>query len=311
MFLFFYFGEGASMLIKFSRLTTVILIFSFISYLYPMNKAIFKQGFVEVENKSLLKDDYENLYKKFDIFIDKMSNHKDFSEKIYYAEKEYSKNITETKRYCNAPPSYRDPLVHPTKRFNKIYCQYTLGHHEFLKKDKDLPGEASDFYDCMREVDTAAKAYFVEILQHLENEKPGIRPLLYGNYKELTVISKIVRYKKNQAHKWGTTPHFDKSALSLILDSNDKNHESLLLCEDVENPSIEALHKPERQFAHKNDATSAILIPGLAFKKAKWDINPTLHGVTTFDKEYRHAIISFLLIPDIDMTNLQTDFEIN
>lgn len=278
---------------------------------FAMNNNLLKKGYIEIENKSILKENYKTLYKKFDVFIEKMSNDKDFANKVYSSEKMYAANEALKKRYCNAPPSYRDPVTHPTKRFNKIYCQYIVEHHELLKQDETLPKEALEFYSLMNQVDSASKAIFHEQLQKLEKEKPGIQKLLYGSHTDLTVISKIVRYKKDLEHKWGTTPHFDKSALSLILDSDDKDNDSLLICEDVESPSIESLHKPHRMYAHKEDATSALLIPGLAFKQEKWDIKPTLHGVAAFDNEYRHAIISFLLIPDIDMANLQTDYEIN
>lgn len=61
-------------------------------------------------------------------------------------------------------------------------------------------------------------------------------------------------------------------------------------------------------FSQKDDATSTILIPGAACSKVGIELNPTIHGVAPIEKEYRHAVISFLLIPDIDMSDITSDF---
>ena len=103
-------------------------------------------------------------------------------------------------------------------------------------------------------------------------------------------------------------PHFDKSVLTLIWDSDDDNNDCLLICENTKNPNLKALKKPERRYAQSVDQTSAILIGGLALPIMRIDVEPTLHGVALPKKEYRHAIISFMLLPGIDMSDWQTDF---
>jgi hypothetical protein len=256
-----------------------------------------------------LKNDYERLYQNFDRFIDLMSNDKDFAVQIYELEKEFLSFDTCKKRYCSAPPSYRDPRVHASKRFNKIYFQFIKEHYDLLKQNHSdiLRNQiANDFFQDMARLDAMAKELLVEIIELLEKSRPGIRDILYGKHKELTVISKIVRYEKIEG--WGTTPHCDKSGISLIWGSDDDNDDSLLVCEDMENPSIEKLQKPLRLFSNKDNVTSTILIPGSACAKVGIDLKPTVHGVAPIHKEYRHAVISFLLIPDIDMSDIMSDF---
>ena len=276
-----------------------------------MGKQLQEKGFVEVNNTDMTKNDYNKLYSNFDNFIDMIDSNPTFAAQLYLSEKEFLLNEIQKKRYCGAPPSYRDPKVHTTKRFNKIYFQYIKEYHDQLKAEPTLPQVAKNFLDDMNKLDFVSKIQFNKILNQLEHDHAGIKKLLYSNNNDLTVISKIVRYKKDDAFKWGTTPHFDKSALTLIWDSNDDNNDSLILCDDPNNPSIDKLHKPERIYAHQENASSALLITGSAAQKAGWNLKPTLHGVTAFKKDYRHAVISFLLIPDIDMSNFQTDYEIN
>ncbi len=202
-------------------------------------------GFYEIGNHQFLKKDYNELYNNFDQFIELMSQDEEFSVRIYDLEKEFLSIEQYKQRYCAAPPSYRDPRVHATKRFNKIYFQFIKEHQELIReKHPDIfaySPEVVAFLQSMEMLDTMARELFTEIIDILEERRPGIKALVYGKHQELTIISKIVRYEKTEG--WGTTPHRDKSCITLIWDSNDDNDDSLLLCEDTQNPSIKKLKK--------------------------------------------------------------------
>jgi hypothetical protein len=275
-----------------------------------LSEIIRSEGFFEVANQQFLKTDYNDLYKKFDTFIDLMSQNPDFAGMMYFSEKSFLSSPKQKSRYCSAPPSFRNPREHPTKRFNKIYFQFILEHYALIKQEHaeylTTNPDAQKFLGAMLSVDQIAKDIFSAAIEAIDKKCPGFKQTMYGKHGELTVITKVVRYEKIDG--WGTTPHFDKSALSLVWDSNDDNDDSLLICENRLHPSLEALVKPIRGYSHKKDTTSAILIAGSAFSKVGIDIKPTLHAVAPIQKQYRHAIISFLLIPDIDMSDLKTDF---
>lgn len=213
-------------------------------------------------------------------------------------------------RFCSAPPSYRNPKEDLTKRHNKIYFQFIHEYYQFLREQNIQEiSNVYPFLDKMDEIDCMAKRIFGETLEVLDNDYPNIKKLFYGNHQELTVITKIVRYDQAEPDRWATTAHFDKSGLSLIWGSSDDNNESLLICEDTQNPSLEKLKIPSRNFARQNDASSAILIAGAALQKVGIDMKPTLHGVAPIKNPHRFAVISFLLIPDIDMSDIKTDFQ--
>ncbi|MFZ5954590.1 MAG: hypothetical protein ACOYT8_05840 [Candidatus Dependentiae bacterium] len=133
-----------------------------------------------------------------------------------------------------------------------------------------------------------------------------IKNLMYGNNPDLTVVTKIVRYKKSE-EEWREKPHFDECGLTLIWDNND-NHKSLMICEDTVRPTNAALKLPERKYTNQPNVTSTLLIGGLCLKSHSIDIKPTLHYVGPIKNEYRHSIISFLLVPEINTSNMKTEF---
>lgn len=265
-----------------------------------------KNGFLEIENCELLRSNYKTLYQQYDQFIDLMDTDKNFFEAVSHSEKEFVVDSGNRVRYCAAPPSYRNPSVHAKKINNRIYFQYIKEHFDFIKeKCPTIVQKSGDFLNQMALVDRTSKKYFAKIITSLEAQCPGISKVFYGDNEELRVVTKIVRYKKTQ--DWHEKPHFDKSGLTIIWD-NDDNHQSLMLCKDTKNPTKAGLELPVRSFAGSVYATSALLIGGLCLKTLNYDIRPTLHYVGPIKNEYRHSIISFLLVPGIDTSALQTEF---
>lgn len=269
-----------------------------------------RSGFVELGNIKTKQIDYNRLYENFDRFIDAMNSDPLFSQKMFDMESAFLAETGRKSRYCSAPPSYRDPRKNTTKRFSKIYFQFIKEFYDICSIYNALPQnpQALEFLKQMRTIDHISKQMFLQVLEGLEKDYPGITKRVHGKHSELTVITKIVRYEETESGLWGTTPHVDKSALSLILNSDDANDESLWLCEDVDKPMMYKLHKPLRYFSQSADHTSVILIPGAACLKMDIPLKPTVHGVAPITKPFRHALISFLLIPDVDMSDIVTDF---
>ncbi len=269
-----------------------------------------KKGMLEIKNETFLKKNYKEIYDNFDCFIEYIEKNPSFAKDIDTLEHEYLSHKDIKKRYCSAPPSFRDPKKNFQKRFDKVYFQFIREHYDLaMKNHSDIFREKPEvvaFLNGMKKLDEHAKERFNTIIESIDKEKPGFKALVYGKHNDLTVISKIVRY--NQTESWGTTPHRDKSALTLIWDSTDKNDESLILCPDIHNPATKDLVLPKRQFSQRDDCTSTILIPGLSLQKVVFPLPATVHGVQAFTTPYRHAVISFLLVPDIDMSSVIADF---
>lgn len=268
-----------------------------------------KDGFCELPNTQYTKEDFSELYKSFDAFVDQLSDNEELSVLLKKSEQTFIENNALKKRYCGAPPSYRNPLRDTQKRHNKVYFQYINEYHDLVKQHyPELLKSVSiaAFFKKFDEVDALAKEQFKPIIAEFEKKHPGITKALYGAHKDLTIVNKIVRYVKTD--NWGTTPHFDKSSLTFVWDSNDPDNDSLLISDNYENPTMDSLKKPVRLYAKQDGVSSTLLIAGSCFNKIGIPIKPTLHGVAPIKNDVRHAVISFALIPDINTSDLQTDF---
>lgn len=270
------------------------------------------KGFFEIGNRNFLTIDYEELYDSFDHFIELMRKNKEFSTQMYELEKEFLSIEEYKKQYCSAPPSYRDQQEHQHKRFKKAYFQFIQEHYDLIQKKYPallaLNPWAKVFLAKLHQLNEMSKEIFEKVIESLDKSMPGIQTTLYGQYKELTVISRIICYEKDN-DTWGTVPHRDKSALTLIWNSDDDNDDSLILCEDIQNPKIEHLKRLNRTYDCKsNQITSTILVAGAVLDKLGIDLKAAVHGVMPIKNNCRHAIVTFLLIPDIDMTNIIPDF---
>ncbi len=272
-----------------------------------INNSLQTKGYCELENRTFLKANYYGLYNKYDAFIDLMTNDNDFFNAMADSEKTFNLVEEQSDRYCSVPPSFRDPRIHTKNIHNRIYFQFIEDHYTLLKEKYaellcSYP-KVKDFFDDLLKIDQMAKEYFTSILEVLEKDHPGITKIFYGKHNQLTVATRIVRYKKEDT--WDEEkPHFDKCGLTLIWD-NDDDYDSLTFCEDIINPTREGLKLPQLLYAHQPEVTSTILIGGLCLSAAGIDIKPTLHYVGPIKNQYRHSIISFLLVPNTDTTKMQ------
>lgn len=265
------------------------------------------RGHVEIGNYQFLKPNYMRIYDAFDGFI-KALEKDDFCSEIVRFDEKFLSDKKNKKRYFNAPANTPNASVYfadeskKTFQFIKEYYGLMCAHGEaFLKQQA-----AAEFFAGMNSIDLMARDLFARVLDLLEKNRPGIKKIFYGNYNELTIVSRIVRY--DQTENWGVIPHRDMCALSLLWDSDDKNDESLLLCEDTKKPCLKKLQKPLRIFSQKDSITSTILFPGLGCKKANIALDATLHAVAPIDRNYRHAVMSFLIVPDMYIPEEETIF---
>ncbi|MEI6805485.1 MAG: hypothetical protein WCK49_03135 [Myxococcaceae bacterium] len=269
--------------------------------------ALKEQGYVEIEDTSYLQEDYRRLYRSFDRFIEQMTQDELSFQEMRSSETEFLSSEKLKNRYCGTPPSYRDPRQDFQKKHRKIYFQFINEHYTLLKNNH--PGlfqKNAEFFEEMMKIDTSARTIYSALFENIDGDCSKIEETLYGKHSNLTIVSKIVRYEQSQ--DWGTSPHFDKSGLSLVWDSSDANYNCFVLDINTAEPSLNQLRKPKRTFIGAQKSTSVILIPGLCLSKVKINIHPTLHAVLPLEQPYRYAVISFVLVPDIDTKDMATDF---
>ncbi len=263
------------------------------------------RGYVEIGNYRFLKPDYLNLYSAFDSFIDVMEDETS-QVQIDRLDEAFLSNLKHKKRYFDVPVGHQTQGVYFTRPSYKMF-QFIKDYYELMSADGGpLPQKAQEFFGGMSKIDAMARDLFERIINLFEKKHPGLKKLFYGDQKELTIVSRIARYDKTE--DWSMIPHRDMCSLSLIWDSDEMDEGSLLVCGDSKNPCLKDLQRPLRMFSQKDSVTSTILFAGLGCRKANIPLDATLHAVAPLNKERRHAVMSFLLVPGMYISEDETYF---
>lgn len=210
--------------------------------------------------------------------------------------------------YCNVPMEFRDRALRTDKR-DKAYLQYCVEFGAFLRRtrlgaDRDVAVLAT-YFGSLHEI----CAQLLETALGSICDQPNVLARLRGSYsaRRRPIVFKLVRYNPN-LRRFGTNPHYDKSALSLLLHADDDavsyrlapHRSGALRCSEMSTP----ITYPQSPLA-RNDA---VLIPGLCLQHAAIaDIPATPHGVLPVTSTRpRHSIIAFYLVPHLDTSALST-----
>lgn len=265
-------------------------------------------GFFEVKNDYVTKDFYQSIYADFDKIIAEAASNPAFKEDLLSIEKAF-RETHYNKVFDGAPAGYRDCSSLDRKVDNKKYFQFNSEYYDFVKeKHSDILNKYSilkSFFDKLEYVSFVSKIMLADASESLRKTHPYITDAMYGDRKDLTVIIKVLSYDHNKKDL-STSPHYDKSALSLILNNDDKINNKLIISKFQDNFDFAKLLAPNRKFDDSGIYTSAILIPGALLQHVGISIQPTPHAVLESDNGDRHSIIAFALIPNIDVSRVET-----
>lgn len=264
-------------------------------------------GFFEVPNNIVNKDKYRLLYKTFDNFIAAVNNSALLETILIDIEKKFL-DSEYSAEFAGAPSGYRNCIKKEGKKDTKIYFQYSREYHNFVKNNyKEILQQypiVRELLDQFEIIDDGSKKLFAESIKSLERTDPYVKNAMYGDREGLTVIMKVIRY--DESKDLCTSPHYDKSGLTLILDNDDKENINLITAPYMTSFDFRKLSPPNRKFDKKPLITSAILIPGACMLKLGLNIYPTPHAVRPTTVKHRHSVIAFGLVPGMNTNGIQT-----
>lgn len=178
----------------------------------------------------------------------------------------------------------------------KSYLQWTLEFSNYVFNQDNSYRRISS---KLEELQETCSTYFWQVIEEISIEIPGIRNLYVKN-RHLPIVFKIIRYRQDKS-RLATPPHFDKSSLSMILDSDDNKVQWRV--GKGNNCLLSKMHSPFNYPQNPNDKNHTILFPGLCLRSANIEIDPTPHFVMPiYEKPIRHSLIAFLLIPHLKDT---------
>lgn len=260
-------------------------------------KLLSEKGYVVIEDILPPRIWFDEMYSLFDSIISSMTAQSEGELKESYE----NWLIDNEKYYCGVPLGYRKRTGENGKDF-KIYLQWCYDFSEsshFKINDSEIYNMLKKLYSFFRVLEECCSSIFLKAIKDIGFKYPH-----FANYftldRKLPIIFKIIRYEQ-KSDNLGTPPHYDKSALSMILDSNDQKVNWKI--GQGTNCLLSSMHSPFEYPKDPKAYNHAILFPGLCLKEVDVDILPSPHFVMPIrDKVYRHSIVSFLLVPNLEGT---------
>lgn len=257
-----------------------------------------KNGYVEYHNKEIGKLFYDKIYAQFDQFIQFAQNHPQWVQKLYQADENFCCHI-DNERYGSPPMGYIDERK--SNKCKKVYFHYTKEYECYLKNTLPSLFEESlifsELMDSLSKIHDNSFRIYEYFIREIEPDI-SLSKSLYTEDGKLSLLIKIVRYEESKVA--ASNPHYDFSALSLLLDNTDKGKEALLLAPYKENVSFSDFSQPHRKYQRQVSGTSALLIVGLALKELGCLLGPTPHAVLRQTSQ-RYAMISFAMAPSVHL----------
>ena len=204
--------------------------------------------------------------------------------------------------YCGAPCGFRDRKSMQFKR-DKAYMQWCLEFARSTQFAETAAGQLPAMQNLshhMEHLESVCSELFMRVLTDIGEENPDY-VARYDMDRPLPIIIKLIRYNKNPT-QFATDPHYDKSALSLILNADDDEVRWRLGRGD--NCPLSKMTAPFSYPDSPDEPNSCVMFTGLCLERSGVRLAPTPHFVMPVeDNKFRHAVIAFLLTPHLENTD--------
>lgn len=253
-----------------------------------------EKGFLILEDAMPNQCWFDEFYKVADELIDTMDE--ELTLEWRSAAQDWLKKNDNHDYFCGVPACYRDRTKQSGKR-DKVYIQwiYELFLSEQFQATKVAKLPASKILgQYLLELQKRCSEHLQPLMEQLFQTYPDFKKRFHHD-RPLPIVMKLVRYNYNE-NRFATNPHFDKSGISMLLNSNDEKVRWRI---GEGNPCpLSSLHAPMEYPQDRETNHPILLIPGLFLQSAGIDVEPTPHCVLPVkNRRHRHSIIAFLMIP--------------
>jgi hypothetical protein len=251
----------------------------------PLAEQFKQAGYVEFCDTTHGATTYDSLYACFDELTKFLQTNQLYAQKMYSAKERFIRS--KDKNYYGADffGFYDESAV---KARHQIAFYYSTHFHEFIcfhyPELNQIP-EIKRFLQACRTIQTPYSDVFENAAADL-----GLEKIFLSNSGHVPILLKVVKYLPAYT---ASRPHYDGTALTLLLDSTD--NQSLLLCPYSSSYTVESFAAPLRTYSRCNNQNSVLLIPGTLL--AEYTIYPTPHIVAQSSK-MRYETIAFAMRPN-------------
>lgn len=251
---------------------------------------------------------FRGLYSAFDRLVELIENDPTLDAEWDQAVRAWHATDDTAMFYCKIPPSFKDRAGRVGKR-NKCYLQYcqdfALSEPFVTSRLGSIP-EVCNVFQRLEELHFTCVDLFHRSFRSIFAGRNDMDKVNYpGRFSP--IMFKLLRYNSDP-RRFGTGPHYDKSALSLLLHSDDAEVTYRLGPFSNNAFRYSELHAPISYPSSSNSKNHAVLVCGSCLQAVGLSsFQPTPHSVLPIKKaEKRHSIVAFHIVPYLDTTNLVT-----
>lgn len=251
----------------------------------PLADQFKRTGYLEICNEKHGSATFDSLYASFDELIEFLQTNRAWTQKLYSAKERFIRS-KDRNYYSTDFFSFYDESEREGRRQISFY--YSVHFHQFICShypDFNRVPEIIRFFELCFEIQKPCGDLFNEAADEL-----GLETIFSSKYGAPPILFKVVKYFPSYI---ATRPHYDGTALSLLLDSTD--NQSLLLSPYQSSITIDDFLPPRREFLRSKNQSSMLLIPGIHL--AEFAIYPTPHIVIQSGK-MRYAAVAFAMRPN-------------
>jgi hypothetical protein len=193
----------------------------------------------------------------------------------------------------------------------KFYLQFCREYGDWVIKNRStqlaaIP-ELEYLFHQLLEVEKICQEIFLQKLSEMSISHPGIKKLFYSydGQKRVPISIRVISYE-NEGH-FSVSPHFDKSAVTILLPSDDMPDQECLIVAPADgtpfnHENLKGIIRPKP--THPDSESCALFITGAMLEEIGVSIPPTPHAVLPHDRLLRHVLVAFCNVPYMDTKHL-------
>lgn len=273
--------------------------------------ALRDRGYFVFKSVLASRRDFVNCYLLFDELCNAVSHDRSIADRLYAAVQEWQAEGDIARYFCGVPAGFKtrnDRDGSSGHRF-KDYLQYTLAFAQsnaFRRSGLQSFPCVAQLYESLAELHFTCSGLFTQAIKSICNlANQSLYSRLVYDDRLAPVVIKVLRYRRNPL-RWATDPHFDKSALSLIIHSDDEEFSVRLGAQGSGAIRLSELRSPISYPKSPVDPNDAVLITGLCLREmGLGEFPPSPHLVLPVtDRPFRHSIVAFYLVPYLRGTDI-------
>jgi len=277
----------------------------------PWQTKFAKSGYALVENSVPSDHYFRMLYGLYDevVYNPNQLGQKKTIDEFASLAREWNSKPCNSRAYSGAPVGLKDRRERKDKE-NKTYLQYSSEFGHYLRGHCDGVLERSDalasLCDNLDQLVEDSSAVFRAAIDGMAEAQISSLRDMYPIGRPLPVLIKVLAYHADA--NWATSPHFDKSVFTLVLNADDLETDAFRIKPYGSEVSLDLAGPPSRMSLSSSSRGTGILFPGmLTGKVGLAQTKPSPHGVLPFKScARRHSAIAFLMAPNVDTSGLTT-----